>query len=227
MPYNSAVARRRNYANSKKRRYYRKPPPTRGEIYGKAGSQLYKDVMTLKNLINVEFKVKDTTFADSVTTSSNITLLNGLTTGDDISNRDGRQVRFKSFQIKGSLDINAAGSDAIVRMILFIDKAPHGTTVSPHTLLINPATINGLRSLQNRKRFVILRDKTFALSINGVRTRHFDMYVPLDMKTIYNASSAGTIADMDANALYIMLVSDTAAANPTFNAEARLRFIDN
>jgi len=84
-----------------KKQYRRRPrrsykPKSRWSIYGQAGKQLWKDVKALKNLINVEFKVKDLVSTSTPSTTVPTTLLlNGLQKGDDYNSRDGRQVRWK------------------------------------------------------------------------------------------------------------------------------------
>ena len=58
----------RNYYRRKNRRNYRKKAKPRGrmEIYGDAGSQLWRDVKYLKGLVNVETKFVSTSYGNNI-----------------------------------------------------------------------------------------------------------------------------------------------------------------
>jgi hypothetical protein len=51
--------------------------------------------------------------------------------------------------------------------------------------------------------------------------------MPLDLKTTYDDSNAGTVADIISNGLFIFQLSNEATNTPTVNHNIRIRFIDN
>lgn len=188
--------------------------------------QLQRDVKNLKNFINVEFKYKDTELSVNPSASGAFYLLNGLQTGDNVINRDGRLVRIKSCQAKYKLTMNASATNTTVRFLWFIDKQANQSTPTGSDLFINVNT-QGLKNLNNRKRFVFLKDQTISLSSNSLTEKRFNYYRKLDMKTVYDAGDAGTIADITTNALYLYVISDEAVNTPSLELYNRIRFIDN
>lgn len=200
---------------------------SRLDVYKSAGSQLYKDVSMLKNLINVEFKSNEVTLADVAATNTGIIqLLNGLQKGDNINSREGRVVRWKSVQCLMKITMDSGVSASIFRCLIVIDKQPNQTTLTMSQLL-GASTVTSLKNLDNRKRFVILKDELITLSSDKPEAM-INYYRKIDMKTIYDASDSGNIADISTNAIYCVFLSDqTAALEPLVDATFRLRFIDN
>lgn len=214
------------YRHKNYRKRYTRKAPSRWSIYGAAGSQLVKDVSMLKNMINTEYKVINSTRSTSITNSGALTLLNAAAKGSNQGDRDGRQFRVKSVEAKYFWRINASATTTVCRMMLFIDKQPSGATLSTSDLL-ETVSVVGQRNLDNRKRFVILRDELVGLGDNGNQICPGKFYKKLDMKTIFDDSDAGTIADISSNALYCFFISDQATNTPHVEFDARVRFIDN
>lgn len=222
MPYKKPYRgrrRRRNYTRYKKRMPQR-------VSYWSTAKQLWKDVTYLKSLINTEFKYKDTSANSAISTSPNFQLLNGLARGDDSTDRDGRQVRIKSLQSNFLFTQHASATSTIVRCIFFIDKDANGATPNM-TDVFEAATINAPRELDNRKRFVILKDWTVTLTSSGQTIKRQKVFKNLDMKTVYDDSTAGDITDISSNSLFLLLLSNEATNTPTVNSYVRIRFVDN
>lgn len=190
------------------------------------GSALY-------GLLNPEFKMKEVYSSATVNTTPTISLLNGLTKGDDIGNRDGRSILMKSLNLQATIIVNASTTiGSFVRCMVFIDKSPSG--VSPtYTEILDTSTITqpilAQRNLNFRKRFVILRDQLIEVSpgSGGKGLYCFNYYKKLAMHTIYDASDAGDITDISNNALYFLTVSNEGVNTPTVTLCSRVRFLDN
>lgn len=219
MPY------RRTYR--RKRRIRKRT--SRASIYGKAGRQLWKDVKTLKNLINVEWKVQNhVTTSTAVPNTGTVSLLNHLALGEDYNNRSGRQVRWKSLQWRCTTQKHASATASRVRMLIVIDKQCKQSLPSASEILDSSVSplIDGFRQLDARKRFVIIKDVMFLLNTDRpeiTRTGYFKM----DMKTVYDASDNGDITDIYSNSLYMVMIGDEATNQPTHETNVRLRYIDN
>ncbi len=201
----------------------------RAYSYGMGLKQLGRDVMKLKGLINTEFKFENTNTDITVTTTALLTLVNGLSRGTDDQDRDGAQVRWKSIQCSGCIKIHQSQTSSILRRIIFIDLQPNAAVPTAVDLLDLSAAdpINAFRNLDQRKRFVILKDSKLVVSITGNQEAKFpDFYKKIDMKTIYEGN-AGTIADINSNSIFILFVSNNATSAPTLTHSTRLRFIDN
>lgn len=220
--------RRRPYRRRTYRR--RRRAPSRMAIYSAAGSQLWRDVQKLKNFVNVEFKYIDNATNGIATSTLTSFLLNGVPEGDDQSSREGDSIRFKSIQLNANLSYVNATSN--VRMIIFIDTQPRaGAPVMADVITgTGVGATTGLRNLDNRSRFVILKDKTWMVNNTTLSTHPIKWYRKLDMKSYYTTAAA-TSTSIQSHALWMFLVSDipiaSAANAPVFDGICRLRYIDN
>lgn len=212
------------------RRYRRRRPASRGQIYGRAAGQLWKDVQKLKNFVNVEFKQVTTPLLSTVHSNAQIQLLNGLAQGDDDFNREGDQVRFKSLQ--SEIQLTRGTQDAVVRLAWVIDTKPNQSTAPTYTDIYSLPDVSNptvaLRNLNNRTRFVILKEKLIYLNDGDIDIKNVKLYRKLDMKTMFTSSSGG-VTNIQNNALYFVYSSNvvTGATAVTITATNRLRYIDN
>lgn len=185
-----------------------------------------------------------------VNTTGAFTLLNGCIQGTDFNERIGRKIIPRSVYIRGQMypelartSVTAGVQETLAqlgRMILFVDLQPNGAAPAV-TDLLNTASSFSQLNLNNRDRFRILVDKAFAFpnavkaftalgSTSGTYGSNFKLkiYKKLQMETIYNSGNAGTIADIQSGALYILWLGSEASGTTDINAMAtvRLRFSD-
>lgn len=208
---------------------------SRRAIYGSAATQLYKDVSTLKNLINVEFKYHDVNIVDQgMHTTGSSTYLNLIATGDLNNQRGGAQFRMKSLQINGVIKLPEADTASdMVRATLVLDTDPDGSTIDLTKLYDTTASVPyylAHRNLDQRSRFVILKDWKFGLTPSGREIVPFKFYRKLDIKTLYaQGTTTATVANLKNNALIMVLSGSQASASTpslmTFHS--RIRYIDN
>jgi len=180
-----------------------------------------------------ERKVQDTFYNGTVGTAGAITLFNGLVQGLDNVNRIGRQVTNKSIYQRMTINVGAgAAANQNLRLMLMWVKDP-SQTAPTLTTVFGTATpgVNQMMNLNYRNDYVVLLDKTYTLSpLSGGPSCRFDkIYKKCNMKTIYNANNTGGISDIEAGALYIVLLSDVAIAGngPNVTIQSRVRFVDN
>lgn len=178
-----------------------------------------------------EWKAIDTSIAGAAAnTTGNIVLINGCVRGDDIEERDGRQINLRSVELRGKTSVTEeTGVAQRHRILLVLDKNPHGTNPSIDDILKTNSTL-ALRNLDNRKRFKIIMDKTYALNASGEvgSGRLFKKYIKMTYNTQYNGGTAGTIADIESGALFIVLMGNKVAgitAGDT-SMECRVRFTE-
>lgn len=210
---------------SRRRRTYRRKPG-RYRIYKRAGRQLWKDVKMLKDAINVEYKLHEASVQNTVINNSTtqVSLLNGVPTGDDYQNRDGRQVRFKSMELHATISANVAQtSPSFVRACIVIDRDAESLPV--YTDIFEYATTYSPRNLSNRNRFVILKDWHITLYPDRPATT-LKYYRKIDMKTVYDGTGS-TYSDISNNALYFVWISNLASVAPLADGLMRLRYLDN
>lgn len=216
-------------------------PATRGfaPMYGNMGAKGEK-------------KVSDTDSASyDVNTTGSFTLLHCPTPGTDFTNRIGRKTQIKSVYIRGFCSSEAEitqlqtdQSGQLLRLIVFWDLQPNGAAPALLDVLKQAGSTSQL-NLNNRDRFKIIKDKQFILqafsldktagmgraSVQGQRyaIKWFKKFTAKDsVETIFNAGAAGTIADINSGALYMLWVGNVASsqADGRANVSVRVRFID-
>lgn len=194
--------------------------------------KLQNSVNVLKELVNVEFKAVDHTYTGTTgerfLSAGSLLLLNGCSTGDGYTNRDGRSIRIKSVDIKVNIFAGGGGTTPeINRILIFIDKDPNASQAGI-TDVLSTNSPDSPRNLDFRKRFVILKDKRFVVVPNQSNEAViWKYYKKLNMHTIFNADTGATISAIQSNALYMMIISDQPTGGAYLYGSSRVRFIDN
>jgi len=197
----------------------------------------------------VEKKVSDTdTTVQDINTTGDFQLLCAPTPGSDMTNRIGRKIRIKSVYIRGdlrqqaasALSVNVGSYPLLARMIIFVDNQPNGAAPAL-TDILKEALSSSQLNLNNRDRFKVLCDKQWALDpyLNvdtatqsrgavGRCIQAIKVYKKLDIETIFNAGTAGTVADINTGALYMLWVGNNAASgnDGIATVSTRVRFSD-
>lgn len=180
-----------------------------------------------------------------------ITPLNLVRTGSSINNRIGRRIEMKSVRITGRLEaVRTVNVEDYVRILVIYDRQTNGALPAFADILADiledASTISSVYSgaaLNNRDRFVILRDKRIAVPsmtwTAGVITNpgfdnstefNIDMFVKLKgLLCQYKADSApAVIGDIATGSLLLVTVGGQIAAAEGWRASltSRLRFND-
>jgi len=159
-----------------------------------------------------------------------LTLLNGCSLGDNLNNRDGRQIFIQSIQIKFRAEFNAAAATASpCRFILFQDKQANGAAPAVSELLdmSTAGAVDALRLLTTRKRFKILADRRYYVAQNsGLGGIVDDIYLKKPITVQYNAGTTGVITDITTNSLYFLMTSDEVVNGPYGGFYSRVRFTE-
>lgn len=227
MPYRRGY---KNYRRGRRRYYGRKKPATRGSIYGAAARQLYRDVSKLKSMINVEYKFHDYSSINDLTSTPVINPINFVNEGDTDQTHDGAMFRIKSIQLNGTARLQTATTTPVFyRLALVLDTDAAASTSAPTYSDIYDSTgeaVSQLRNLDNRSRFVILKQWDRSLNPNGNETGMIRFYRQVDLKT--QIVGTASEANMRKNGLYVVMVSSNAAAGEMgLNLTTRIRYIDN
>lgn len=186
-----------------------------------------------------------------VNSTGTFLLLACPTPGTDMNGRIGRKIVLKSLYVRGFVctesSRNTSIDDVIVpsthcRMIIFVDCQPNGAAPAVTDLLVEATTSSQL-NLNNRDRFKVLCDKqyafdplyfnnnaTFAMASASRQIYNVKKYKKLNIETIFNAGSAGTIADITSGALYMFWLGNQSAIGGIDNnavVSTRCRYDDN
>lgn len=170
-----------------------------------------------------------------------ITLVNGIATGTDITNRVGRKMQMKSILFRSDW-YNATGNNVSVaqgasgRCVIIYDAQPNSGAAPVGTDIFTTQTIQAPMNLNNRDRFKVLKDFTYTinafstgatgiLATGDAKNTFRKVFKKLNLETIFSGVGA-TQGDISTGAVYICTCSDIANASYTDWA-SRIRFIDN
>lgn len=162
---------------------------------------------------------------------------NDMAQGDDVQNRIGRQVKVRSFELRGIVfPEDTTTVDTLVKVSLVWDKQPNSAVVPGVADIFNADASTSFINLNNRKRFTILKEQLFAVgATNNTATQafaHAPSLYKIDWKvnlknrlTTYSGTgSSNTIAT---GALLLVLTSTAAAGQAaSVGYSTRLRFTD-
>jgi len=200
-----------------------------------------------------EIKAIDGAFTNyqfRVPTATNCILCNGVQTGAAFYNRVGSRIEMKNLHLRGYIYNVATSLTTNLRLLVVYDRQPTGGLPTISDLLLSRdqtgATVSTGDSeinLDNRDRFLILRDKqyyappctnTAAVLTNGPSfpavDQEWDLNEFIKLKglgTHYKSSSSPTtIADISTGALYCFFVASQSDQCWSVNMQFRLRFVD-
>jgi len=180
--------------------------------------------------------VVDTAQADyGFDTTGSVTLLNGVGTGTDFTNRIGRKVCWKSFLIQGTITANVSPASAgLCRIAIIYDTQPNGALPAIGDIF-NAAVASSPLNLNNRDRFRVLWDKFFApgtfnngatLATQWASTGIVRKYRKINLETIYDGITAA-IADIQSGSIMLVTLGSVApGVRYEFRGSVRLRFND-
>jgi len=157
-------------------------------------------------------------------------LLNGVAQGTSENARIGRLVTHKRLTLDINMNYQGLYYQAInYRVYVFVETTALGSQIAPAQIFVDPATFlpwsQRDHTNRNSSRYLCLYDSgAHALAAppraSGVaapfgssglpylRNHHID--IPLNFQTDYSRGNAGTIADIDTNSLYCVVVNDNA-----------------
>jgi len=169
-----------------------------------------------------------------VAVAGNLVLLNGVATGTDYTNRIGRKIIMKSILMRFWL-LPVGTTESLgdyVRVMLVYDKQSNSAAPTVADIL-NTATYLEPNNLNNRDRFVILKDKsvTFnpanwaagAVTTGDPQTKQLKFYKRCHTETIFSGTGA-TVGSIQSGSLYLLMISSTAESVIAWNS--RVRFFD-
>jgi len=184
-----------------------------------------------------ELKYVDTLNASDTTAGGVLVLLNGLAPGTGASQRIGKKCHFRSMLLRYNLGANAAGATAFqgfTRIMVFLDTQSNATAPTVAQLL-ETVTASSPMNMDNRDRFKVLYDQGVPMSqapTSSSDCRFIKIYKKMNITTIFNNGTAGTVADITSGSIYLLSISEQAGAGaaptafPRYDFICRLRYDD-
>lgn len=188
-----------------------------------------------------ELKYVDVAAAADTTPAGVLVHLNGLVPGTGASQRIGKKCHFRSLLLRYNLGANAASGTAFqgyVRIMVFLDTQTNATAPTVAQLL---ETVGGVltasspMNMDNRDRFKVLFDQGVPMDQtagSSSSTRFIKLFKKMNITTIYNNGTAGTVADITSGSIYLLSMAEQAGAGtapgafPRYDFITRLRYDD-
>jgi len=213
-----------------------KPNPTEFTKYSRSFAnkgipQLKRDIALvkkgykkIKDMVNVEYKEHSSFSTGSVINYSGIQfILNTIAQGSANGQRDGDSLKLQRLTLRGAVQLNAAGQETLVRMIIINDK--NNIISSPSTLLTyNGSNLAcfGNKQDENKYETKILYDRMIKVS-NQSPITPFKINLPLNFHTNYTAGSSV----INNGALKLIFLSNVNVSAPSTSFLYQLSYTDN
>jgi len=129
----------------------------------------------------------------------------------------------------GTFTIPFQGS---VRFLIIQDKQSNATAPTVAQIL-EVATGTSAMNMDNRDRFSVIMNKSVPIDQNGGhQSGKINVYKKLNFPTIFNAGTAGTVADITSGSIYMLLIGEQSlVAAPTVDPittwYSRIRYDDS
>lgn len=183
-----------------------------------------------------ERKVIDTANAVyQVNTTGSVTLVNGVATGTDYTDRIGRRVNVTAIQMRGWLTYEgtSAAIGSLARVMLVEDMQPNGVIATPSDILteLRPESF---MNMNNRERFKVHYDAQVALGpydlslgFGSPSVRSLKCYKKVNIPVVFEGTAA-TIGSISSGAIYLFVIGSLPSGTGDVNLRAtcRMRFVD-
>lgn len=208
----------------------------RKKYYNKRGATvgLVNKIVTRQIKKNTELKALDSTIGIEMNTTGNSVLLNGIPLGTAINHRIGMRTIVKSIQLSLDAKVNSGGVDQNVRVIVYNKVQNQGaleTAATAYNKIYATVTPLAVRNLSYIKEYRVLFDNKFDLGAISKTSsqRTIKKYIKCNIPVVYNLGGAGTAADIDQNALYLLCIGDESAGTSAsaLVGYVRVRYTDN
>lgn len=230
-----------------KRKYKKKSKKkSKSSTYTKS-TKLYKKKHPDSKIVRPELKYvdnNDSSVTSFVDTTPNFFILSAtIPQGTGTNQRIGASIHMKSLLVRFALFGPTAKSthgsevptqDCFARIIIFVDKAGNGTSLTQSLITTASGATNNITSpinLNASERFTILKDKVIRLGTGSGLNVHWKYYTKLDIRQEYfTGDTSGIYSGIKKNAIYMMLLTEKigsgATERPCYSVYSRLRFAD-
>lgn len=225
MPYGQKRVYRR------RRRYNRKRPVKAQNSYLSTAAKALAVAYGVKKLVNAEKFHFDASANATILTTAQITPLQLIAEGDDISNRQGRSIKLTGLLMKLVLaSAVAATQTSIVRCMLVIDRWSTGVVPAIGDILVS-TTVTSFRQVDsvNARRFKVLMDRNVRLGVEATDNSEYTIskYFPVKHHVKY-INTTGVQAATGAGQIYFIVFADQVAANACgYTLNTRSWYYDN
>lgn len=197
--------------------------------YAPIAVQAYKIGSKALEMLNAEKKYYDIAQTAVTPSAPNlsptyVSMVSSIAVGDGPSNRDGSQIRVKSFNVQMQYIINSSATTTTIRWLIVKDRRVQvGSTPAWTDIYDSNEVVNTFINIEDQwRRFQIIRSGVVTLNVNQNPAASTDIYIPCSLPVRYDTSNQ--VID---NNVWLILASNESTNTPTINYRYRVRFYDN
>jgi hypothetical protein len=185
----------------------------------------------IRNLINIEEKIIQSNFNNSVNQSGVVWSLSSSAQGLDYTNRIGDSIKLQRIQIMAKFVMNTASTGTALRFILIRDLWQQGAGTPSVADLLGTSVGTPFAPLQpkiwlTRDRYAVIQDELIALAQSGDDCIAMNIDIPHEGHVKYVGTTSGPTSN-GPGSLYIILVSDENTNVPVASACCRITYTDD
>jgi hypothetical protein len=171
-----------------------------------------------------------------------MTVLNSVQQGTQIDQRVGNKIQVKSIRLKFNANLGGTSPTQIAyRVVILYDKSTNGayptiasifndTGLVDGSVATSSTLLNASINMNNKDRFLILRDEVFTLDKDNNNINIHDFYIKRKLDTVYlSSSNPPTVGDISGGGIYLIMAANSYGAEnkmiPT-QLSARIRYYD-
>jgi hypothetical protein len=192
--------------------------------------KIASDLAFVMKMVNAEKMPVHYNNSTTIGTGGSIQTPLAIAQGNDVGNRTGNSIRLSSLALNFSVRINSSASNTFVRMIVALDIDREGSTNIPAITDIldsaDPLSFYNINQELETRRFIILIDKTFALSAVSNTNDVFQWRSARTDHVFYQGTSSAA-ASLARNTVSVFLLSSEGVNLPTYNLFFESKYYDN
>jgi hypothetical protein len=155
-----------------------------------------------------------------------IPVTQSLVTGDGLGDRTGDKITLRHISMSGVLSLPTLAVTGQLRVIVFADTMANGSNPTVANVLISPSTTGRYEPVSRiKRRFNHFYDQIHSLTVGGQQCTHFKLEIPLELQVYYQDVTNIPGANSK-NALYVLVITDSAANQPVYGFDMQLEFSD-
>ncbi len=186
-------------------------------------TQVRQMIGALKLAPELKYIDNPTFVAQTVLTAMTQVHMTAITAGTGVSNRVGQEIFAERLDYRLNFR-TATGTTAAIRMMILVDLQPNGALFAQSDLLLAAGDPAEMTLYEFRQRFKILHDEYFGVDLYNPQTFRSGS-VPLKQKVKY-LGTTNNISNLRTGAVFVVLISDSAAADPVCNGNIRMWWRD-
>lgn len=187
-----------------------------------------KPISFRKAVLKISHEMKNVDLVQNltnVTNTFNLYTLNTISQGTNAGDRTGRDAVIESVQIRGIMSLGSPSTtpEDVLRVMLIWDRETRGAAPAAADVFLSTgggSTCISQLNYDNAHRFKIVKDELYMINTsaigqtaatswaqNTMLVKNNSKTHKIGLKTHYYNTSAGTVADIDSGALYLVVVS--------------------